>query len=139
LDVNVLIALVDGAHINHEAAHRWIGTERPWATCPLTQNGFARILSNPAYPTITASPADVVEALRQLVASPRHLEIWDDVSLADEALFDPSALASSRQVTDTYLLGLAHRHGLGLATFDRKIRHEAVVGASPTSVTLISA
>ena len=34
LDVNVLVALFDPAHIHHEAAHEWFGTAGPagWAT-----------------------------------------------------------------------------------------------------------
>src|ERR1043166_7670809 len=52
LDVNVLIALIDPAHIHYERPHEWWATDRPngWASCPITQDGFARILSQPAYP-----------------------------------------------------------------------------------------
>lgn len=41
LDVNVLIALVDLAHVQHDAAHDWFGQlgHLAWATCPLTENG----------------------------------------------------------------------------------------------------
>ena len=41
LDVNVLIALVDPAHVQHDAAHDWFGQlgYLAWATCPLTENG----------------------------------------------------------------------------------------------------
>lgn len=39
LDVNVLVALFDPAHPNHEDAHRWFGRNRKrgWATCPMTK------------------------------------------------------------------------------------------------------
>ena len=52
LDVNVLIALFDPAHIHHETAHNWFGLNRRyrWATRPLTENAFVRVLSSPAYP-----------------------------------------------------------------------------------------
>jgi predicted nucleic acid-binding protein len=52
LDVNLLIALFDPAHVHHEAAHGWFARNGKdcWATCPLTENAFVRILSNPAYP-----------------------------------------------------------------------------------------
>ena len=38
LDVNVLVALFDPMHSNHEAAHEWFAENRAagWATCPLT-------------------------------------------------------------------------------------------------------
>jgi hypothetical protein len=56
LDVNVLIALLDAGHVHHAAAGRWLdshladGPAAGWASCPLTQNGCLRILSNRAYP-----------------------------------------------------------------------------------------
>ena len=52
LDVNVLIALFDSAHLHHEAAHVWFAgnSARGWRTCPITENGFLRILSHPGYP-----------------------------------------------------------------------------------------
>jgi len=56
LDINVLVALFDAAHVHHEAAHRWIAAvgNSSWATCPITENGCVRVLSNPAYPTVSA-------------------------------------------------------------------------------------
>lgn len=52
LDVNVLVALFDPAHVHHDAAHAWFGEHcaQGWATCALTENGLVRVLSNPAYP-----------------------------------------------------------------------------------------
>ena len=52
LDVNVLIALLDAAHVHHASARAWLESniEPGWASCPLTQNGCIRILSQPAYP-----------------------------------------------------------------------------------------
>ncbi len=49
LDVNVLMALFDAEHIHHEAAHDWFSDARAhgWATCPLTENGFVRLMCNP--------------------------------------------------------------------------------------------
>ncbi|MEA9444378.1 hypothetical protein SK355_03445 [Candidatus Fukatsuia symbiotica] len=48
LDVNVLIALIDPAHIQHDAAHNWFKKQgqQAWATCPLTENGVLRIGMN---------------------------------------------------------------------------------------------
>jgi predicted nucleic acid-binding protein len=52
LDVNALIALFDSAHVHYSAAHRWFEDEgkKGWRTCPVTENAFLRILSNPSYP-----------------------------------------------------------------------------------------
>ena len=51
LDVNVLVALFDSSHVHHEVAHDWFADHRAqgWATCPHTENGFVRVLANPAY------------------------------------------------------------------------------------------
>jgi len=42
LDVNVLIALIDPAHPDHDAADiRFASLDNPsWATCPLTENAI---------------------------------------------------------------------------------------------------
>ena len=52
LDINVLLALPDSDHIDHERARDWISTEirHGWASCAITQNGFVRIISQPRYP-----------------------------------------------------------------------------------------
>jgi hypothetical protein len=52
LDVNVLIALLDQRHVQHEQAHGWFAAAQAngWATCPLTQNAVLRILGQPRYP-----------------------------------------------------------------------------------------
>jgi hypothetical protein len=128
LDVNVLIALVDGAHVNHDAAHAWFA-EKDWAICPLVENAFVRILSNPAYPTVQATPALAIRYLRGVLEHPRRVSVADDVSLADPDVFEPDGIGTAAAVTDTYLLGLARRHGLRLATFDRRLGHGGVRGA----------
>jgi hypothetical protein len=61
------------------------------------------------------------------------------VSITDETLFDCSRIAGHRRVTDLYLLGLAHRKGGTLATFDRTVPVGAVVGARRTLVEVITA
>jgi hypothetical protein len=139
LDVNVLVALHDPAHPNHEDAHRWFGRNRKrgWATCPVTVNGCVRVLSNPAYPTVAATPAEAASRLRILCADTGH-EFWSDsVSLLDESLFRLQAITGHQQIADIYLLGLAIRHGGRLATFDRSIPLKAVVGAGPDRLELI--
>lgn len=57
LDINVLIALLDAGHVQHEAAHQWLGRvgHSAWATCPLAENGVVRIVGssrdpNPRHP-----------------------------------------------------------------------------------------
>ena len=139
LDVNVLIALFDPAHPHHEAAHEWFGANRKrgWATCPITQNGFIRVLTNPAYPTVSATTVEVVQGLQTLCASPDH-EFWpDQASLLDDKSFRPALIGGSKKITDVYLLGLAVQMGGKLATFDRSISIKAVVGAQASHLRLL--
>ncbi|MBL8295020.1 MAG: VapC toxin family PIN domain ribonuclease [Bryobacterales bacterium] len=141
LDVNVLVALFDPAHLQHDAAHEWFGRHRKrgWATCAITINGCIRVLSNPAYPTVEATPSEVASRLRSLMSTPDHHFWSDSVALTDETLFRAPMIASHHQVTDVYLLGLAvSNHGV-LATFDRSIAGKAVVGSHSGSVVVIRA
>jgi uncharacterized protein len=41
LDVNVLVALLDGGHRHHLSAMDWLAghARQGWASCPLTRNG----------------------------------------------------------------------------------------------------
>lgn len=131
LDVNVLVALFDPDHAHHEPAHEWFAANRlaGWATCPVTENGLVRILSNPAYSPVHEGPATIVRRLREFTESGQHVFWADDVSLRDPGLFAWPAPGRHRQVTDVYLLGLATRRGGRLATFDRGIPVSAVAGA----------
>ncbi len=141
LDVNVLVALFDPDHVHHELAHDWFADARSagWATCPVTENGFVRVLSNPAYGLTDRRPVVLMGALRKFCASGHH-EFWPAAaSLADERLFAPQFLAGHRQVTDIYLLGLATSRQGCLATFDRTIPVAAVLGASAESLAVIEA
>ncbi len=131
LDVNVLIALVDPAHVQHDAAHDWFERQghQAWATCPITENGLLRIVGHPRYPTSPGTPAAVAKLLTGLRALPGHTFWPDDISLLD-ARIDTSRLLNSAQVTDTYLLALAQAHGGQLATFDRRLVVDAVRGGA---------
>ncbi len=139
LDVNVLIALFDPSHPQHEAAHRWFGRNRNrgWATCSITVNGCVRVLSNPAYRSVEATAADVIQRLRTLCSSENHHFWHDDLSLLDGAVFRPEAIAGHRQITDLHLLALAIRRGGRLATFDRSIPLKPVAGAKSDSLEII--
>ena len=131
LDVNVLIALLDQDHSLHQRARDWFGdqAEAGWASCPLTQNGCVRIMSNPGYRNALAA-SSVIHRLREAVADSRH-EFWpDDVSLLDASVADATRIHGPRQLTDLYLLALAVRHTGRLVTFDASISISAVIGAT---------
>jgi toxin-antitoxin system PIN domain toxin len=140
LDVNVLITLLDPAHVNHETAHRWFGKARKhqWATCPITQNAVIRILSNPSYPSIDWMPNDVMDHLERFLTEALGHVFWEDaVSLQDNSLFDRRMIRGHKQLTDIYLLGLAFGRNGKLATFDRSIPWQAIRGADKTALELL--
>ena len=141
LDVNVLLALFDPDHVHHDAAHEWFADHREdgWATCPLTENGLVRVLSNPAYAAVHEAPAVIVGRLASFCASGNHVFWRDEVSLRDPRVLAPAAGLTHRHVTDVYLLSLAKHRGGRLATFDRRIPLAAVVGAEPQHLEVIPA
>ena len=140
LDVNVLVALFDPDHIHHELAHDWFADHRAegWATCPVTENGFIRVLANPAYGSAVTRPPDLATRLRRFCDSGHH-QFWPDaVSLRDNALFDAAFIAGHRQLTDGYLLRLAKKKGGRLVIFDRAIPLRAVRGADREMLDVIA-
>lgn len=131
LDVNVLVALLDGGHLHHGVATDWLATNARagWASCPLTQNGCVRILSLTSYPNAQA-PAAVARRLTSALDGGHH-EFWpDSLSLLEPQRLSWEHVLSSRQVTDAYLLALAAQRGGRLVTFDRGISIAAVPAAA---------
>lgn len=139
LDVNVLVALFDGLHVHHRRAHDWFAQHRDlgWATCPLTENGLVRILTNPTYPGRGTTLEDAIDRLERFVSSGDHAFWPDSVSMRDRHLFRPFHIGGHRQITDVYLLALAVHHGGRLATFDRSIPLRAVAGAAPEHLAVL--
>ena len=140
LDINFLIALLDADHLFHGRAHDWWAehAEQGWASCPLTENGVVRIMSNPAYSrSLKIAPADVVLRLGAFATNADH-EFWpDEISLRDASVFALERIHSSRQLTDIYLLGLAtHRKGR-LVTFDRGVPLSAVPATDSANLILL--
>lgn len=134
LDVNVLIALIDPAHVQHDRAHRWFAAKggQAWATCPLTENGVLRIVGHPRYPNSPGSPALVAELLSSFRKLPGHAFWPDDVSLLDSEQLDTARLLDSAHITDSYLLALAQAHKGRLATFDQGIPTQFLIDGPAT-------
>jgi toxin-antitoxin system PIN domain toxin len=130
LDVNILIALNDEGHIHHLSASRWLAQHMHlgWASCPLTQNGMLRIMSQANYKNVQDLSV-LFEKLRNETNQPGHVFWPDDISLLDQAFIDADKLLSPRQLTDAYLLALAVKHGGRLITLDKRIPLNSVKGA----------
>ncbi len=138
LDINVLLALLDADHVDHERSREWLGgnLESGWASCPITQNGFIRIISQPRYPSPVA-PAEAADLLERATATSLH-EFWPcDVSLLDPQSVDRTRVHGPRQVTDAYLLALTTARGGRFATFDRSVVLSAVPAATADHLVVI--
>ena len=119
LDVNLLMALLWENHEQHERAQRWLRSVSGFATCPISQLGFARVSAHPAL-GYTLSPEDGFMLLRRFLGDARHRFVPDDLSCAERALLT-ERIAGPNQITDHYLAALARQHGLALATFDQPL------------------
>ena len=124
LDVNFLIALFDSDHVAHSRAHQWWQKEshHGWASCPLTENGFIRILSGTGYKKARQfKPSELISLLFQFASQTDH-KFWPDtVSFCDSKVFADDRIHSSNQLTDIYLLALATENMGRLVTFDERI------------------
>jgi len=128
LDVNVLLALADPAHVHYDRARHWFreGGRNAWATCPITENGFLKILSYPRYPNSPGDVSVVADILERLREASEHVFWPDDVSVLE--ILEPNAVIATSQITDADLLGLAAHKGGKLATLDGRLNASAVRG-----------
>lgn len=138
LDVNVLIALLDADHLHHRAATKWLRehVSGGWASCPLTQNGCIRILSQSAYPN-RAPAAEVAGRLAEATQHPAHRFWPDSISLLTPDTLDWTGLLTGRHITDAYLLALALRNKGTFVTLDRGVPLSSVKGAQAKHLTLL--
>ena len=138
LDINVLLALLDSDHVDHERAREWLEDEiaAGWASCAITENGFVRIMSQPRYPS-PVSPSAAIALLSRACDGDRHAFWSCDVSVLDARTVDGSRLHGPRQVTDAYLLALAVAHDGRFVTFDRSLSLASVHGATRDNLVVL--
>jgi toxin-antitoxin system PIN domain toxin len=123
LDTNVLIALLWPAHPFHRPALEWFNKDgrHGWATCPITQNGFVRIVSQVSFSPDALSVSNALIALERNLDHPAH-EFWpDELSVPQCLALLEKPLQGHRQLTDAYLLGLAIHKQAHFVSFDKKI------------------
>jgi toxin-antitoxin system PIN domain toxin len=139
LDINVLIALMDPDHVFHHRAHEWWAAEvRPWASCPLTENGLLRIMASAGYGKTTRfSVQDIASRLTVFAENSDHAFWTDSLTIRDGNRFHHDSILSSKHLTDLYLLALAVENQGCLATFDQRIPLSAVPAADGTHLRVI--
>jgi toxin-antitoxin system PIN domain toxin len=138
LDVNVLIALLDSDHASHGVAMNWFAqhAREGWASCPITQNGCIRIMSNQSYPNALPVQA-IMHRLADACKEDVH-EFWsDEISLLNPGVVDSTRIHGPRQLTDIYLLALAVENEARFVTFDTGIPVAAVRKATLNNLTVL--
>jgi len=120
LDVNVLLALTNPSHVHNKRSQQWFKGVDSWATTPITQTGFIRLMLNPAVAGQAIPAPAVLLVLQQLLKLDGHV-FWDDPSSLAAPRIDTTGLVGHRQVTDFHLVNLAAINNGVLATFDRAL------------------
>lgn len=138
LDINVLLALFDANHQFHGPSREWLAAhiDAGWASCPITQNGFVRVMSQPNYPN-RLSPAQAMNRLAKATQTEHHMFWPDHRSVLDEDVFDRSRIHGAKQLTDVYLLALAVGNGGRFVTFDGNVIRSAVRDATEAHLVVI--
>lgn len=93
-------------------------------------------MAQPAYPRALPLAA-VASRLAQATAHPAHAFVADDYSLLDVNPMHWQHLLGHRQITDSYLVGLAVRHQCRFVSFDARLSLHAVPGARPEHVVTL--
>jgi uncharacterized protein len=120
LDANALIALCWPKHQNHDTLLEWFGrhARQGWATSPLTQAAFVRIVSQPAFSGRSIGISEVAQLLLRNTEHKQHRLLAIDFGFAEVLGCCSGGLFGHRQITDAYLLTQAVRSGARLLTFD---------------------
>jgi hypothetical protein len=129
LDLNVLIALTDPEHKHHQTARSWLtsSTRVGFGICPLTEAGFLRVTTNPAFRAVPYSLEQAIAILQALKGREDYwyCEIDESASWVTVAAPFARRITGHQQVTDAYLLGLAIKKEGVLVTFDKGIQYLA--------------
>jgi toxin-antitoxin system PIN domain toxin len=130
LDVNVLISLAWPEHGQHALVRRWFAhhSSKGWATCPMVQAGFVRILSNPGFSRRSVSVQEAIQGLGISLQDNAH-QFWpDSIPFADAVRVLKRRITGHQQIKDAYLVALAMHNRGKLATLDRGIEQFAPAG-----------
>ena len=142
LDVNVLVSLFDERHVHNKIAHDWLSKnlKRGWASCPITENGLLRILSNPNYSRFNRySVEDISSLLGGLSTGYKPYVLDGGISILEEAHFDCENVLEAKQLTDVYLLSLAAELKGRFVTFDSTIAKKAFLKSKISTLHIIDA
>ncbi len=124
LDVNVIIATVFADHVMHLPARRFVESLERFFTTPTVQGGFLRFATRPLrnergsqqQPRLTM--AEALAKLREITEDEGHVFVSDDAPFTELGL---RSMQGHRQRTDAYLLHIARKHNLALASLESRM------------------
>jgi predicted nucleic acid-binding protein len=124
LDVNVIIATVFAAHVMHVPARRFVESLDRFHTTPTVQGGFLRFATRSLkngrggqlQPRLTMGEA--LAKLREFTEAEGHVFVGDDAPFTELGL---RSMQGHRQWTDAYLLHIAGKHNLPLASLESRM------------------
>lgn len=136
--MSVLIALLDEKHVHHSIVSDWLvhNIEQGWASCPITQNGFVRIVSQSSYPNRMTVP-EAVRRLNVAMSTPYHQFVADDINMFAGSFIRDWQTLNPAGLTDAYLLALAVTHEFQFVSLDRRMQLEAVRGADARHLVIL--
>lgn len=127
LDANALIALLWPPHNHHEAALRWFRREvldvpgAIWCTCPFTQAAFVRVVAQPAFHEPTISVGEATALLSHNTTLRQHRYLATELQWIDVMKHCTGGVIGHRQITDAWLVTIAHEAGAKLVSFDQRL------------------
>jgi predicted nucleic acid-binding protein len=116
LDVSTLLARLWKTHVFHNRVKAWADQE-DLAVCPITELGFVRISTQPAFGASVADARRMLDSFHKTFA-PKFIP-------CDLPPLNSAAPSAGNQTTDFYLASLAGMHGMKWATLEEKPRHQA--------------
>jgi len=124
LDANLLIAAFDESHADHGRARSFLKRVGQFYTSPQTQGAFLRFFTRPwtdhagARQPPRMGTGQAMSHLLAILCLPEHRFLADDAPFGEVSM---RSLSGFKQWNDAYLIALARKHSLLLATLERKL------------------
>jgi predicted nucleic acid-binding protein len=124
LDVNVIVAALFADHLMHKPAREFVEMVPLFHTTPMTQGGFLRFATRPWKNALKEeqpprlSMAEAQSKLYEFTDVSGHIFLPDDEPFTKLGL---RSMQGHRQWSDAYLLHLARKHGLVLASLESRM------------------
>lgn len=115
LDVSTVVALLWERHVHHQRVRQWFEGVEHAVVCPITELGWLRIATSPAFNLSMSDARQVLLDFRKRAG----------FVPCDLPLLESRPAPGSKQTTDWYLASLAERNGMKWATLDGASQHPA--------------